>query len=406
VLPLFQEVCQRIRATAARREVPDASVARLGLLVTGIVAARSCVLRRVAAELDGLGLTAARGAESVERRLRRALNDEHLRAADYRAAVRATVDWPAAAAGGRVLLAVDDSSQDERLHLLRVGLCYWGGSLPLAWAVWEQNVAQPAGHYAAALERVLDEAAAALPPGAAVVLTADRAFEGAPFADRAAARGWHWAVRAKARADLRFRERRGRERPLRELLRERLPGPGRRWKARGEVFKGAGWRAASVVAAWAPGAAEPLVVLTDLPPRWEVLRLYGCRFWIEPGFRADKAGGWQWERSQVRGPARQARLLLALAWATLAMLCLGHQAAQARLDAVAGPPRPGRRPPKPQPPRESLFSLGLRAARRWLYRAAPLALRWTLAAPTLHSWQARWYAAQALRYIFFSPVRP
>jgi hypothetical protein len=404
--PLYQELCRRIRAVTERRAMPEASVERLALLTTGLVLAGSCVLRRVAAALDAHGLTAASRPESIERRLRRTLNDPHLTVASYEAALRATIDWSSVRRGGRLVLAIDDSSQDDRLHLLRVALSYAGGSLPLAWALWPQNVPQPEGHYWRQLDGVLDRAAALLPAGLPVLVTGDRFFDVPPFIDRVRARGWRWAVRLKAGADLRFRDHQGREHALRDLLRRRLPGPGRRWKASGRLFKKAGWREASVVAVWAPGQAEPLAVLTDLPGRWEVLRLYDRRFWVEPGFRNDKAAGWQWEASQVTDRQHQARLVLAMAWATLLSLCLGRQDAQARLDGLADPRPPGRRPAKPQPPRDSLFQLGLRAARRLLCRAARCALRWRLTDLNAPSWYARWQAAQAYRYIFALPVRP
>jgi hypothetical protein len=404
--PLYQEVCRQIRAVTERRALPAASVERLALLTTGLVLAGSCVLRRVAAALDAHGLTAASVPESIERRLRRTLNDPHLTVAGYESALRGTIDWAGLRRGGWIVLAIDDSSQDDRLHLLRVVLTYQGGSLPLAWALWGQNVAQPEGHYWTQLDGVLERVAALLPPDLPIVLTGDRFFDIPPFVDRVRARGWHWAVRLKAAADLRFRDHTGQEYALRDLLRQHLPGPGRRWKARGRVFKKAGWREASVVAVWAPGQAEPLAVLTDLPPRWDVLRLYDCRFWIEPGFRNDKAAGWQWESSQVTDRAHQERLLLGMAWATLLTLCLGLQDAQARLDDLADPLPLGRRPPKPQPPRDSLFHLGLQVARRLLCRAARCTLRWRLTDLDAPAWYVHWQAAQAYRYIFVQPVRP
>jgi hypothetical protein len=403
---LFQELYRQIARVSGPARLPRASVERLALLVIGIIAARSCVLARVAAELDALGLTAAGCAEHIGRRLRRTLNDPHLPPACYRAALQGVLDWSLVVGSRRpVVLAVDDSSKADQLHLLRLSLCYWGGSLPLAWALWEQNRAQPDGAYWTAFDRLLAEAAPLLPAGQAVVLTGDRAFDVPPFVDRVTAYGWHWAARVKANGDLRFRQAPGREVPLRTLVGRHVGRPGRRWKARGQVFKKAGWRTVSVVGVWAPGAQEPLVVLTDLPPAWSVLRLYDGRFWIETGFRADKRGGWQWESSQVQGVAHHQRLLLGLAWASLAMCCLGLQQAQERLAALAARP-PKRRPPKPQPARASLFTLGLQRARHWLYRPDQARMPWSLRDPAGPSWKDRWYAAQAQRYVFASPVRP
>jgi hypothetical protein len=409
--PLYQALCRRLRAaTPDPQTLPDASLQRLALLATGIMLARSCVLRRVAQALDLHGLTGARWAASIERRLRRTLNDPHLTVGRYQAALAATVDWRSLRrrqrGGGGLVLAIDDSSQADRVHLLRLVLPYWGGSLPLAWAVWPQNVRQPTGQYWAALERLLDQVAALLPRGVPVVLTGDRFFDIPPFVDRVQARGWHWAVRLKAQSDLHVRDHQGRAQPLRPLLQRHLPGPGRRWKMRGQVFKRAGWRAASVVAVWGPGQREPLVVLTDLPPRWAVLRVYDRRFWIEPGFRADKAAGWQWEASQVQNLAHQQRLLLGMAWATLLTLCLGQHQAQAQLADQAARPAAGRRPPKPQPPRDSLFRLGLQAALRLLLHAQAWPGPWRLTDLDRPSWHATWTAAMAYRFIFAQPVRP
>jgi hypothetical protein len=394
---LYQQVESRIKAVAAPAGVRVTSVRRLALLATGILAARSCVLRQVAAELDGLGLTAA-GPEGIARRLRRTLDDPRLAAgALYAPAVRGAVAWPRPGSG-RAVVAVDESSQDGRVHLLRASLAYRGGSLPLAWAVWAQNAPLPEGRYWAELEAVLAQVAALVPPGVEVVVVADRAYDVPAFVDRVAARGWHWVVRCKARGTLRFRDRLGRAAPLAAVLGRHVAAPGRRWKGRGAVFKKAGWREASVVAAWAPGEAEPLVVLTDLPPRWSALRTYARRFWIEPGFRADKGKGWRWEESRVPGPARQARLLLGMAWASLVALCLGAEEAGRRLAALAGRAAAGRRLGRPRPARDSLVTLGVRRARAWLYGTAAGGLPWRLPAPTAPSWTEEWSQHQlALR---------
>jgi hypothetical protein len=419
-----------------RQGVPAASIRRLALLTTGLLAARSAVVAQLAAELFALALTQAADPAHVARRRRRALNDLYLTPElCYEPVLRATVDWgaPAAPAAERRLLAVavDDSSQGEQVHLLRLGLQYWGGSLPLAWAVWEQNRPLPAGAYWLAADTVLGRAAALLPPAREVVALADRAFDVAAFVDRVAARGWRWVVRAKANGDLRFRDRRGREHALRALVRRHVAAPGQRWKARGWAFKAAGWRAVSVVAVWRPGEAEPLVVLTDLPCRWAVLRLFGRRFWIEPSFRNDKTRGWRWEDCQVRGVDHHRRLLLAMAWATLVVLGLGVEAAAARRAAQAAraarraarqaagtwpvdPAHPWRAhlPAVPQHAQQSVFTLGLRAARGWVHgRGSPTTgppkgpLPWCLPALDAPSWNEQWLHFQAAPFYFGKTVR-
>lgn len=205
----------------------------------------------------------------------------------------------------------------------------------------------------------------------------------------------------------RCRDHQGREHGLKALIHRHVAAPGQRWQARGWIFKDAGWREASVVASWAPGAPERLVVITDLPPRWVVLRHYDQRFWIEPDFRIDKASGWQWEASQVTDLDHVERLLVAMAWATLLVVCLGLAEARTRLQTFATATRRShRRPPKPAHARESLFTRRLRLARCWLARAVCPPFRWLLTHLTAPAWNTAWYRSQSRRYLFAQPVRP
>src|SRR5688572_14097970 len=387
------------------------TVRRLALLVTGLVAAKSSVVSQMAAGLWEVGVSLAQ-VTSIARRLRRTLHDRRVTAATcYEPAVRTLIDWDGLRRRGQpAILALDESSQDERVHLLRVSLTYWGTAVPLAWEIWPQNEPLAAGEYWRRIDAVLDRVAALLPDGLAVILTADRAFDIPPFVERVAARGWHWVIRLKAEGANRFLDHQGREHRLKEAIHRHVAAPGQRWKARGRIFKGAGWCPASVVAVWAPGAKERLVVITDLPPRWEVLAHYDRRFWIEAGFRTDKAGGWQWEASQITDLDHHQRLLLAMAWATLLVLCLGLAHARSELAHLAhlrsSPSTTSRPPPRPQPARDSLFTLGLRLARRWLARTAIPDVSWLLSRLNSTAWTIRWYRAQSRRYLFSQTVRP
>jgi hypothetical protein len=79
----------------------------------------------------------------------------------------------------------------------------------------------------------------------------------------------------------------------------------------------------TLVAWWAAGHEAPWFVLTDLPPdgcdaQWDALR-----GWCEPSFTIGKRGGWHWQHTQMRAPARASRMWLALAGATRWMLTMG-----------------------------------------------------------------------------------
>ena len=410
-VPLYHEVHPHVTTHLDPAVVPPAAAERLILLVVGILAAHSAVVGQITRHLHQLLVTAAL-AESIGRRLRRTLNDESLDPVTcYHPVVAAVIDWP-----GRhdprqeVVLIIDESSKRDEVHLFRVSLAYWGGSLPLAWAVWAQNVALAEGTYWRTIDRVLAQVAALLPPGRRVLVLADRA-DGVPaFLDRREAYGWSWIVRLTTTGRHRVRDPHHGERELKAVVAARLARPGQRFRLSGELVKDAGWRPLHLLGLWGRGQKESLVVLTNRAPRWSVIRQYERRFWIEAGFRSDQAKGWPWEASQVQGVAHHQRLLLGMAWATLITRCLGVAEADAQGTARATAPVRLRgqqqRPGRPRHARESVFTLGLAALRGWLYQTRLRPWRWWLPDSSAPSWADQWYQVQAHRFLFAQPVRP
>src|SRR6266508_1732432 len=287
-----------------RRHLPGRGYAkpvckRLAVLVSGLLVKRDCTLGALAAAVDGLAVSGAT-AESIERRLRRALHDDRL----------------------LVRVVVDDTSHTDRVHVLVAGLAYRGLVVPLLVRTWAQNEPLPAGQYRTELHGLLADVQALLPPALRehVLLVADRAF-GVPWMlDLLAVLGWHWLLRVQGQTRVRLRD--GTTRPLRSLV----PGPGATWFGRFDprggdpadpaavagVFKAAGWRASQVVAAWAPGADEPWLLLTSLNPTPACLLEYARRWGIERLVLSCKSHGWDPEASRVPDPARLGRLLTAL----------------------------------------------------------------------------------------------
>ena len=76
-LPVYQTLLERI-SDAVPASVRRSSIIRLALFVIGMLAARSAVIKQIAAELHALDLTDASCPEHIERRLRRALADPML----------------------------------------------------------------------------------------------------------------------------------------------------------------------------------------------------------------------------------------------------------------------------------------------------------------------------------------
>lgn len=107
-------------------------------------------------------------------------------------------------------------------------------------------------------------------------------------------------------------------------LRDLVGTSGQRWRGRGTAFASADCHLdCTLIAWWGDGHAEPWFVLTDLAPDGCDAQWYGLRSWCEQSFKCGKRGGWQWQQTQMKDPARASRLWLALAVATLWMLTSG-----------------------------------------------------------------------------------
>jgi hypothetical protein len=91
--------------------------------------------------------------------------------------------------------------------------------------------------------------------------------------DRLRRYGWHWVLRLTTTGSHRWCDCHGREHALRDVVRQHVSQAGQRWRAQGCLFKDADWRRVELVAIWAAGAKESLVVITDLRARWGVLAL-------------------------------------------------------------------------------------------------------------------------------------
>jgi hypothetical protein len=362
--------------------LPRATRQRLALFVVGVLLAGTVVLRRVATTQTHIALGAAQAA-SHERRLRRIVNDPQLGAAapmDGRVVRRVLQRLRP---DQRVWLIVDESGHSDVVRTLVAALWYRGRALPLAWVLWPAQQPHPQAYWTDC-QTLLAQAAAILPAGQSVTVLADRAFGCPAFTDLAAAHGWQYLVRAQRQTCLRHDD--GRMQAFSTLI----PQAGTRWCGRGQAFKKQGWRPVSVVAYWRVGCPEPLLLVSNLPPAWDLVRQYRRRAAIEALFRDWKTSGWQWEASQVRDVAHQSVLVLVLALATLITLCLGEEAAQTILNQ---PPRAGRR--RPWHARDSLFRLGRDRLWQRLWQDEPPAITWELVRFDAPNWSTEcWQSAR------------
>ena len=425
-------VCERLQ----HRGYPLPVQKRIAWLVTGLIAGDHATRAGLAETLAGLAITPAKE-ESIARRLLRIVDDArldperllpelladlvpvllHEQVAAHDANVGAGAYHHRRFPPLRIVL--DETSQDERVHVLTAGLAYRGIVLPLAVRVWEQNVAVAPGEYWCQVTSLLTDVQRLLPAVLRdhVVLLADRAYGVPRLLDLLHVLGWGWLLRMQDQTLVQFPE--GTTCAVRTLV----PTPGTVWcngvtpldllaePATAEagtapatvpplaLFKKAGWRHSHVVAAWAVGAAEPWLLLTSLPPTRACLRDYAQRWTIERLFLCWKSHGWDLEAVGVQTPARLGRLLAGLVVATLWRIALAvpvtadHlaelqrraaiQAQQPRqlplpLDLPGARPAPSSQPARLWPAKFSLFTWSTKVIHATACRTHSPRLCWAL----------------------------
>jgi Transposase DDE domain len=366
---LYQTVLQQVEDQLVTQGYPQPLCKRLALVVTGLTAGAPATVSGLSQTLHGLHITEA-AEPSIARRLLRLLDDPRLDPSRLlpdlfapllpqllagviaaHATNAATTTAAQHARFGRLRVVVDESSQEDAVHLLVVGLWYQGLVLPLAVRTWAQNTPLEEDAWWSALGSLLWEVHRLLPPPLRdhVLLLADRGYGHPRLLDLATALHWAWVVRVSGQVRVRLPD--GTICPLRTLV----SAPGRTWSrdsgyptssadapdAPLAVFKKAGWRRVQVVALWLTGQTEPWLLLTNLPARVARLAEYAQRWAIERLFLTWKSHGWDLEAGRVRDAARVGRLVTALVLASWWRVAIALPEATRQLAAL------GVRPARP-----------------------------------------------------------
>ena len=294
----------------------------LAKLVCALVEGGCCTQPALATALQRLGLSEATN-ESLQVGIRRWLADDRLTPATaYAPVVRAVLArWPAPV----LVLIIDTTPLRDRLVRLQVSLAYHGRAVPLSWRLYPARGIPAPDDFHTLFTAVLAAAQALLPPARPVVALLDRGFTSPALWDAVRVQGWHPVLRVQRSVRLRTAPT---ATPAATSTAPVAVGtllgadPGVVTLA-GEVFKKGGWRPATVTALRRDGQPAAWLLVSDLPAGVQRATEYALRMHIEESFRDDKSGGWQWEQSRVRDPARAERLVLLMALATLWCLSVG-----------------------------------------------------------------------------------
>ena len=295
----------------------------LALWSLGMIVARSCSLTAVSWALVPL---LGQKFYTIRERLRDWYREAEAKAGSQRAQLELGTCWAPWLAwvldgwsSQQLALALDATTLGTRFTVLAISVLYRGCAVPVAWKVLyatKPHAWRP--EWQALLRQFRD----CVPRGWRVIVLADRGLYAKWLFHAITAHGWHPLLRVKNQ---------GKFRPSGWYhwypMSQLVPAPGQRWQGRGTAYASASAQLeCTLLAYWGEGHADPWLVLTDLPPQAADVCWYGLRAWIEQGFKRLKRGGWQWQYTRMKKPARAERLWLALAVATWWLLSVGGQA--------------------------------------------------------------------------------
>jgi hypothetical protein len=223
--------------------------------------------------------------------------------------------WPAG--DKRLVLAMDATSLKMLFVVLSISVVYRGCAIPVAWAILP--AAQP-GSWREPWEELFRQLAGALPADWCVVVMADRGLYAKWLYEAIQSCLWHPFLRINLQSKYRPKGTAA-FLPMRQLL----PTPGSIWAGQVTCFASNSIEC-TLLACWGVQYKEPWLIVTDLSPEQGSVTWYALRSWIEDGFKDLKRDGWQWQKTRMSDPKRAARFWLALAVATLWVVCVGGEA--------------------------------------------------------------------------------
>lgn len=218
---------------------------------------------------------------------------------------------------GRLVLALDATTLDDRFVALVISVVYRGCATPVAWAILPAN---KKGAWKAHWLRLLGLLNDAIPSNITVLVQSDRGLYARWLYQAIQKNGWHPFMRINLQGKIKPD---GTSEWIK--LSELVPAVGRQWRGKAQVFV-SNPLTCTVLARWDEGYDDPWVIVTDLTPEVCDACWYALRAWIEQGFKCYKSGGLQWQYTRVEDPKRIERLWLPMAVASVWLLAVGTEA--------------------------------------------------------------------------------
>jgi hypothetical protein len=226
-------------------------------------------------------------------------------------------NWPATHT--RLAFALDATLLADHCVVLSCSLLYRGCAIPVAWKVVSANKKGAWKPHWLQLIALLE---GLVPQNWTVVVFSDRGLYARWLFRAIKEHGWHPFMRIQRQGLFQLPgESRWRD------IRSVAPREEQQWSGEVLCYKGSNGRlSCTLLARWEAGQKEPWLVVTDLLPHEADCVWYGLRTWIECGFKDVKSGGWHWDQTKMRDPARIERHWLVIALATLWVVSIGGAA--------------------------------------------------------------------------------
>lgn len=236
-------------------------------------------------------------------------------------------------AGAAPVVVLDPTDLPDGRRLVVLGVAVRQRVLPLAWA-WQPSQEPWAARLAELVTAFATRVNAAWPTAVVPTLLADAGLSGAEVLGAWVDAGWHYLLRLPVNhnSSHRVRVADGHEGALWDLV----TGPGQHWHEPVASFKGAGWIPGQLTIHWAPGYADPWILVRDQIAGYPAVVRYAHRSHLDATFQDAKSRVFDLPASKITAPARLARLVVALVlalwWAALLALQIIHRGQRTRYE--------------------------------------------------------------------------
>jgi hypothetical protein len=212
-----------------------------------------------------------------------------------------------------IFLVLDTSMLYDNFCCVRISMVYLNRAIPVTWCVLEHKSASVKYEQ---YSHLLDQARSLLPRDVEIIFLADRGFVSKKLMRRLQTLNWSWRIRIKSNQKLLLHGR--------VFMPKTLPlSLGRALLFTRNINFGKGLEHLSLSAGWAKGSREAWYVLSGDMASTEVFMDYARRFDIEEGFRDEKSGGFDLEKSRIRDAQKLERLILVLSTALIVAVSEG-----------------------------------------------------------------------------------